>query len=43
LVIPFYFVELFGNGMFVLGGFIADIGLRTGVPFLKALGKPGQK
>jgi hypothetical protein len=28
-------VDLFGNGMCVSGGFIADIGLRTDVPFLK--------
>jgi hypothetical protein len=35
LVIPFYLVELFGNEMLVSGGFIADIGLRTGVSTVK--------
>jgi hypothetical protein len=43
LVIPFYLVELFGNGKFNLGGFIADIRLGTDVSFLQVLGKPGQK
>jgi hypothetical protein len=40
LAIPFYLVELFGNEMLVSGGFIADIGIRTGLPFLK-VGKAG--
>jgi hypothetical protein len=43
LVISFYLVELFGNGMFFSGGFIADIRLRIGALFQKVWGKAGKK